>query len=297
MLKEWMTMIGMGAMSVAVFVAGCGGGSNPVCGNGKKESGETCDCGEDPNNLPEGCRAINGAPRSTCSNTCTLLSAQYTTLEVKWSLNGQNSSGGSFDTCSDVGVSMIHLHVEGPAGFMADKTTGCTSYQDSWYESNEEQLPSGNYTVTATPMYEWQAVGEPQVATGIVQIDLTNTIDLDFPFESFFDHETMTGDLLLTYDFDGSTCGDASPVVSTEKISVFVDDELLVGFPMTRECSDAAWIHNGLPAGEARVRLEGLDNEDSSGFCIEEVVKIGIGGNLPFVWHLPPVSEGICTGP
>ena len=78
---------------------------------------------------------------------------------------------------------------------------------------------------------------------------------------------------------------------------MYVDEELLTGFPMTRDCSDSAWIHNGLPAGEALVRLVGRDSEDASAYCHEEVVKIGFGGNLPHVWHLPPVSQGACTGP
>ncbi len=45
-----------------------------VCGNGKLESGELCDCGTDPNNLPSGCKAVNGlfyGDGKGCSKTCT----------------------------------------------------------------------------------------------------------------------------------------------------------------------------------------------------------------------------------
>jgi fibro-slime domain-containing protein len=44
------------------------------CGNGKVESGELCDCGTDPNNLPSGCKAVNGlfyGDGKGCSKTCT----------------------------------------------------------------------------------------------------------------------------------------------------------------------------------------------------------------------------------
>ena len=45
-----------------------------VCGNGKVESGELCDCGTDPNNLPSGCKSMNGlfyGDGKGCSKTCT----------------------------------------------------------------------------------------------------------------------------------------------------------------------------------------------------------------------------------
>jgi len=46
------------------------------CGNGKIEAGELCDCGTDPKNLPDGCKAVNGLfygdPNNPgCSKTCT----------------------------------------------------------------------------------------------------------------------------------------------------------------------------------------------------------------------------------
>ena len=45
-----------------------------VCGNGKVESGELCDCGTDPKNLPGDCKAVNGlfyGDGKGCSKTCT----------------------------------------------------------------------------------------------------------------------------------------------------------------------------------------------------------------------------------
>ncbi len=44
------------------------------CGNGIQEKTELCDCGTDPNNLPSGCKAVNGlfyGDGKGCSKTCT----------------------------------------------------------------------------------------------------------------------------------------------------------------------------------------------------------------------------------
>ncbi len=48
--------------------------SDESCGNQRVDPGvgEQCDCGDDPANLPEGCRAVNGHAESHCSEKCRL---------------------------------------------------------------------------------------------------------------------------------------------------------------------------------------------------------------------------------
>ena len=57
---------------------GTGGASavqpNDKCGNGLLDMGELCDCGTDTNNLPTGCKAVNGlffGDGTGCTKTCT----------------------------------------------------------------------------------------------------------------------------------------------------------------------------------------------------------------------------------
>lgn len=46
-------------------------GCEPMCGDGRVDGDEMCDCGLDPDNLPPGCDAING--EGNCTLDCTLL--------------------------------------------------------------------------------------------------------------------------------------------------------------------------------------------------------------------------------
>jgi cysteine-rich repeat protein len=75
---------GAGGTSAGGGVSGSGGSGGVsgtggtvvkyVCGNGKVEPGELCDCGSDAKTLPSGCKAMNGmfyGDGKGCSKTCT----------------------------------------------------------------------------------------------------------------------------------------------------------------------------------------------------------------------------------
>jgi hypothetical protein len=58
---------------VGAPLVGCDEEEGSTCGNGKVGTGEDCDCGTDPEDLPPGCTGINGAAGSTCSASCELV--------------------------------------------------------------------------------------------------------------------------------------------------------------------------------------------------------------------------------
>ena len=106
-----------------------------VCGNGVVEKGEQCDNGMG-----------NGTPTNGCSSTCQLVSIQRATLNVMYQRVGVTvSTYPNFPapTCKDLGISQVHLVLDGPApqDVMNDCSAGPFAFSP---------IEPGTYTATIT---------------------------------------------------------------------------------------------------------------------------------------------------
>jgi hypothetical protein len=68
----------------------------PTCGDGIVDTNEDCDCGTNPNNLPAGCIAVNGAAASNCAINCVQAFERCSSLYPE-----DQDDEGEVDDCAD----------------------------------------------------------------------------------------------------------------------------------------------------------------------------------------------------
>ncbi len=285
------------ALPVPLWVCGCSGSGVGVCGNGIVERGEACDCGEDPENVPEDCFRTNGAQNSSCSDSCELREVHFTRVILKWTINGESFliPGQSFDTCNDVGGVYVRVLLEGPGGYSEERPQAyCTSYQVEFMEDPlaAPMLP-GAYnawleiqTAEATPLAPLVQV-ELQVVEGV-----DNEATADFPLESFYDYENMRGQFSVRayWGDDGVGCGDATPPVVDRVFTVTQDGSPLAGYPQEAPCEDESVFFSDLSPGSYQVRVEGYDAGAELQFCEELDVKAGAESQPTYYLVIPPLA-------
>ncbi len=272
---------------------------DPVCGNGVKEKGEDCDCGDAPEKVPDYCLAPNGHPRSTCSEHCTArIGIKPTVVNVVWGISDWVGTTGSFDTCSDVGADGVHVELVGPDGFrIEERNAPCSSYQYQYTETKNHLLVPGTYTVEATLLSHGTPLTGPVTGQALVQVNETNILPVLFDLESFLDRDSLRGVLMLRIDWAGTSCSDASPVVATQYVSVLTSEDAspLPGFPVVRPCDENSWRFGDMPVGDFLLDVRGLDDQDATAYCATTPIFIGIGSNLPIQVSVPQGDATTCT--
>ncbi len=101
MKSKTFIFLGVAWIILAALSACSDDDTDAVCGNGKVGLNEECDCGQDPDHLPPGCTAPNGADEANCSADCRRLSVETGTACV----NGADDDDDGLTDCDDPGCS------------------------------------------------------------------------------------------------------------------------------------------------------------------------------------------------
>ena len=194
-IEAWLVGASLATCAV-ITLAHCGGTS---CGNGKKESGESCDKGK-----------LNGVENSGCSTTCEIAALNVAGLQIFVSRLQMESKGYTGALCSDLKAATEHVVLEGPSpadGFTQD--WDCSS-------KNSLSLPDvtpGDYKVTVTLMGSGgTAITKPLSTTATAAKGSSENLAVNFKQTDFLEQD-YTGTLFFTPSWgeDSTGCTTAMP--------------------------------------------------------------------------------------
>ncbi|MEO6951108.1 MAG: hypothetical protein ABI321_04775 [Polyangia bacterium] len=197
-LEAWVVGVSLAALAV-ITLAHCGGSS---CGNGKQESGESCDKGK-----------LNGVENSGCSTTCEIAQLNLAGLQIFVSRLQMESKGYTGALCSDLKAATEHVVLEGPSasdGFTQD--WNCSS-------QNSLSLPDvtpGDYKVTITLLSSGGTpITKPVSATATAAKGSSANLSVNFKQTDFIEQD-YTGTLFFTPSWgeDSTGCITATPQVT-----------------------------------------------------------------------------------
>jgi hypothetical protein len=275
-----------GAAGALAVAASCGGGGDPVCGDGVVQDGEQCDDGND--NEEDYCRACFAflPPRTI----------------VKWSFNAAAAPGFTQDACVDVGASSVRVTMSGPTTVTLDDM--CSTYQVVF-----DDLPPGVYTAAVEPL---DADGNLLVDAPVMAEVTAGTADveqtIDIPFDAWVG--PYTGTFYFKVHFQGMDCAPAG--VNEHRITMRVNGTLVS--QMTEQGqrldgSEAGPCVNGngmpqkalgLPFGPATIEIEGIDTGGTDAYIGSFETFVGAGANnppidfdVPTIYDAMPPDAGI----
>lgn len=218
-------------------------------------------------------------------------------LSVTWQINGGR------DTCDEVrpdGAATASLLVDGleTSRFPCQNGSGSVTLAPGAYEVRVALLGPGETVLATTAALD----------ASIVQ-DLTAQLDFDVQPADFDPPQTGTLRFTLSWGIDGASCGDASPMVAEQGVTLLdaahdpVVATTLAGVTADGafgDCVDASTtqgVEEELPVGDYWVSLAG--RASTGGLCWSAAdlpVHVDIGPN-PAVDLLVPVTDasGLCA--
>jgi hypothetical protein len=287
--------------ALAVAAIGCSGTDVSVCGNGLLERGESCDCGRDPGDLPDGCYQVNGAENSGCSATCGLQQVLITQIVIRWSINGPSAlGGGSFDNCTDVDAAFVNVHLAGPGGLIINQEVSCGQHQVTFMDQPlQAPLPGGEYTASLSLSNGAHTqLTAPVETTFPVAVRMTNQRDVDLPLDAFYDHDSFRGTLgyRLYWGALNHDCAMATPAVTESTVVLSQNGQPRPGYPLTGPCRDTSTFVPDLLPGMYQLRVEGRDDTATLAFCEVFDVKVGAGGQPADLLVVPSIDASPTCG-
>ena len=276
MIRRSSTATVAAALAAALLLGGCDKG--PECGNGKVETGETCDKGSQ-----------NGAQGSNCSASCQLQNIATASVQTFYSRLKDEVPGFVGASCKDLGVKEAKIRLVGPT--MVEETWPCS--QNS---KNFSPVTAGEYQFFATLYDDTGAALTNEIASEKKTVALPGSIslDLNFKYEDF-----LKQDYVGTYYFvpnwgaDGTYCsaasvdkmqlkmtpkGSSTPVTNVTTPTVPLDGTSTAcfspGTPSFIKVADLTW-------GYYDLQIAGLGTASDILFCKKLAAFVGPGVGTP----------------
>lgn len=260
------------ALVALVAAAACGGGGEPVCGDGHRDPGEECDDGNDDDT-------------DFCLSDCT--GRALSALTVKWSFNRDAVPGFAGDSCTDLGARTVSVTLRGGEETLVAED-GCSYRQVVFLD-----LPAGSYEAElqvvdgdGAPLIDAPIVAQVSFAGG------TGEVEVGVPPESWL--APPVGTFFFRVRWGGLDCGAATPPVTEQELILSRDGEVLElvttdGYPVdgsdTSPCQslERQFPQSVLevPFGHASLTVRGYDGDGGLGFADTFDVFVGAGVNNP----------------
>jgi cysteine-rich repeat protein len=267
-----MKYFALSAITGALLTLSCGGGGDPFCGDGTRNSdlGEQCDDG----NLDD---------TDGCRNDCTANLPGNTT--ISWAFNKDAAPMFPSDSCSDVRAINVEVEVAGPAS--DTMSAGCSFRQVVFPD-----LPAGMYTVTVRPLDldDELLISEPVVEQHMLGPGVS--VEIAVPPERWV--RDYTGTFFFRTLWGGDDCATAVPPVVQHRFTMTRN-----GTPLTVTTEDGVPFDGSAPGpcqpfsdefpqsslmtpfGLATFTIEGLDSDGEAQFRETFDTFVGAGISNP----------------
>lgn len=257
-------------------LAACNNG--PECGNGKVETGETCDKG-----------SMNGMTGVNCSSACQLRNIDAASVQVFYSRLKDEVPGFAGASCKDLGAKSAHVRLVGPTMF--DENWDC-----SLNSKNYTKVDAGEYQAFVTLLDDAGNALTNEVASEKTAVAVPGSINLEVNLKYA---DFIKTDYVGTYYFvpnwgaDGTYCaaasvtqmqvtmtpdGSSTPVTNTVTPTVPLDGTTTAcftpGTPTFIKVANLTW-------GYYDLKLVGLDAASAVQYCESLVAFVGPGVGTP----------------